>query len=314
MKNAMLTCEILGIKTEFHLSYFLLAAVLSLSGHGLLAASSMGFSFLHELAHAAAAKKMGYTPQKISAGIFGGILHLREGVIRPKDQLIIHLAGPTFNAVCAALLLGTYRLLQLSALAVSEWQWIFMLSISNLVLAIFNLMPFYPLDGGKIVSLYLAFFLGFSKAEHISQFFSRLFSLSLFFLGIYLVKYNWMNLLISTLGINLALAERDDHSFLFYKLAKNIGTFSGEQEKKIKVCRSDASAMKVLQSYKPQESRLFTIVDRKGSYKGQLTEDDVLSGIFQCGIYADFSRLLAWKRENQNTANPIKQERKVERS
>lgn len=297
----MMTCEILGIRTEFHLSYFFLAAALILSGHSLLAASSMGFSFLHELAHAAAALMLGYTPQKISAGIFGGILHLRESVIRPRDQLIIHLAGPAFNVMAAALFFGVFLVL-----GHDDLRWLLQLTTANLVLGLFNLMPFYPLDGGKLFNLYLAFFFGFARAERVSQFFSRLFSFSLFLLGIYLVKYNWMNLLISALGINLAIAEKDDHSFLFYKLTQTIEQGCAGQKEKIRVCRSDASALAILRSYRPQENRLFTIVDKKGSYKGQLTEDDVLSGIYQCGIYADFSRLLAWKREQQARAQQNK--------
>ncbi|WP_330548589.1 site-2 protease family protein [Bacilliculturomica massiliensis] len=287
----MISCRVSGIKTEFHLSYFLLVAVICIFGHCILAVASTGFSFLHELAHAAAAKKLGYTPEKISAGLFGGVLHLRESVIKPKDQLIIHLAGPLFNIVCAT---GLYSLSMFF-----PQPWIMELTMANLILGLFNLMPFYPLDGGKLMNLYLAFFFGFRRAEQVSKIFSRLFSLFLFLLGIYLVKYNLANLLVSALGINLAIAERDDNSFLFYKLTKNIEVGSAGREPKIRVCRNDESALKILESYKPQENRLFTVVNYKGSYKGQLTEEDVLSGIYDCGIYADFDRLLHWKR-NRN--------------
>lgn len=287
----MLHSNVFGIKTEFHFSYFLLVGVLCLFGHCLLAAASTGFSFLHELAHGAAAKKLGYTPEKISAGLFGGILHLRESVIKPKDQLLIHLAGPFFNVICAAVLFFIY---------IYEPQiWIMELITANIILGLFNLMPFYPLDGGKLVNLYLAFFFGFRRAEQISQFFSKLFALFLFLLGIYLVQYNLANLLISALGINLAIAQRDDNSFLFYKLTKNIEIGSAGREAKIKVCRNDDAVVKILESYKPEENRLFTVVNHKGSYKGQLTEEDVLDGIYDCGIYADFDRLLYWKR-NRN--------------
>ena len=285
----MLCFKILGIRTEFHLSYFLLVGLLCISGHCLLAAAATGFSYLHEAAHGAAAKRLGYTPEKISAGLFGGILHLRESVIKPKDQLFIHLAGPFFNAMAAGLLFWLYQ--------AHPRPWVMDLLVSNLILALFNLMPFYPLDGGKLVNLYLAFFLGFRRAELVSHFFSRLFSIFLFLLGIYLVQYNLVNLLISALAVNLAIAEHDDNSFLFYKLTKNIAAGTVGREPKLMVCRSDDSAYRILSSYKPQENRLFTVVNHKGSYRGQLTEEDVIAGIYHCGIYADFHRLLRWKRD-----------------
>ena len=169
----MVSLQLFGIKIEFHASYFLLLALLGLCGNWLLALVSTGFSFLHELAHGFVAKRLGYTPQKISAGLFGGILHLRENVISPKDQLLIHLAGPFFNVFMALIGFLIYR--------VFPFSWILELIISNLMLGFFNLMPFYPLDGGKLSNLYLAFLFGFRKAEQVSHFFSRLFSVFLLF-------------------------------------------------------------------------------------------------------------------------------------
>ena len=89
---------------------------------------------------------------------------------------------------------------------------------ANLVLALFNLMPFYPLDGGKLVGIYITHFLGYKKAYIISRTFSVIFSVSLFLLGLYLVQYNIVNLLICALAINLYMAGREDSKYSFYRL------------------------------------------------------------------------------------------------
>ena len=112
-----------------------------------------------------------------------------------------------------------------------------------------------------------------------------------------MVQYNLVNLLISALGMNLLIAEKNDNQFLFYKLKRNIEVGSAGRKPQIKVCKNTDTAIKILESYRPQENRLFTIVNQKGSYKGQLTESDVLAGIYDCGIYADFEHLLYWKRK-----------------
>ena len=280
--------NILGIKIELHYSFFLLLCLVVLSGNIVFAAASAIFSIFHELAHERVARLLGYTPEKISSGLFGGILHIREGFIKPLDELIIHLSGPFFNLVIAAILYGGYSYLPLS--------YIEPIILANIVLGIFNLMPFYPLDGGKIVGLYLAIFLGYGRSQKISRVFSLIFSFSLFLLGIYLVQYNILNLLISALAINLYVAGKQDNGFILYKVTRNIEESDKTNKSKIVVCRGDVKAIRILEKYKPLENRVFTIVNDKGSYKGQLSEEELLSGIYHCGIYTDFNKLLDLKK------------------
>lgn len=280
-----------GIKTEIHYSFFLLIILVTLTGNSLIAFSSAFFSLIHELAHGIVAQTLGYHPEKISAGLFGGVLHLNETVIKPLDELWIHLAGPFFNILVATLFYGVSFFYSPN--------WVNELILCNLILGIFNLMPFYPLDGGKIISLYLTFFFGYGKAERFSQIFSQIFSVFLFFFGLYLVQYNVMNLLISALAVNLAIVTKEDNHFIFYKLTKHIESETKNPKPKMIICNQYLSAIKVLQAYRPDECRLFTIVNRNGSYKGQLSEEEVLSGIYDCGIYADFHKLLVWKRKKK---------------
>lgn len=288
----MIRLTAFGIRTELSLSFFLLLFLIALSGNSMFAFASALFSYFHELAHASAAKALGYTPEKISAGLFGGVMHLREGFLQPFRELLIHLAGPAFNLVCAAIFFAA------SCLIPGVRERAIELTMANLVLCLFNLMPFYPLDGGKIARLYLAFFIGYGHAEQVSRIFSYFFSLLLFLLGIYLVQYNRMNLLISALAVNLFLACRADNSFLFYKVAKDIEEGNRRQKEKLVVCRSDTQAVKIIHSYRPMDRRLFTVVNEKGCYRGQLTEEEMLDGVYACGIYADFDKLLARKRKS----------------
>ena len=59
---------------------------------------------------------------------------------------------------------------------------------------------------------------------------------------------------------------------------------------------ANTRAVKVLERYKPMQNRMFTIVNDRGKYRGQLTETELLDGIYHCGIYADFEKLLNYKR------------------
>lgn len=289
----MLQFQLFHTRIELHVSLFVLLLIVILSGNPIFAAASAAFSLLHEFAHKLTASKLGYTPEKISFGLFGGVLHIREGFIKPNHELLIHLSGPFFNIITGIILYGFYLIFYLP--------WLVPVILANAVLALYNLMPFYPLDGGKITDLYMAVFLGYGRSQKISRFFSLLFSVFLFLFGIYLVQYNVLNLFLCALALNLYFARRQDNGFIFYKITRNMEEGEKPGNPKLLVCREGARAVKIIERYKPMDNRLFTVVSEKGKYRGQLSEKELLNGIYYCGIYADFRSLLEFKRAGQGS-------------
>ncbi len=99
--------------------------------------------FLHELAHLWVAIRRGYSLKLIKLDMFGLSLDLNE-VVDDKDIFAINISGPMFNLLLCLLCMSAYWLFPVSYLYLNAF------CFSNLVLAIFNLLPVYPLDGGKI--------------------------------------------------------------------------------------------------------------------------------------------------------------------
>ncbi len=108
-------------------------------------------------------------------------------------------------------------------------------------------MPFYPLDGGKITDLYMAVFFGYGRSQKISRFFSLIFSVFLFLLGIYLVQYNVWNLFLSALAVNLFVARKLDNGFIFYKIARTMEDDSRSGNPRMLICREDFKAVKIIE-------------------------------------------------------------------
>ena len=107
-----------------------------------------GSVVVHELAHSAVATEVGVPVQDITLFIFGGAATLGREPDRPRDELLIAAVGPVTSAGLAALfwlLAGATRNSGGPVTAVASW-----LAYINLSLAIFNLLPGFPLDGGRV--------------------------------------------------------------------------------------------------------------------------------------------------------------------
>lgn len=99
--------------------------------------------FLHEMAHLLVASKRGYSLKQVKLDMFGLAVELNEK-IDEKDQFAINIAGPLCNLLLCVLCLATYWLFPISYIYLNTF------CFASLILAIFNLLPVYPLDGGKI--------------------------------------------------------------------------------------------------------------------------------------------------------------------
>lgn len=114
--------------------------------------------FLHELGHSIVSRKMGYNVREIILFIFGGIAVLEK---QPKGlkEVIVSISGP---AVSVAIALIFYMLSTAGIPNLSEFSGVFYRI--NLLIAAFNLIPAFPLDGGRVLRGLLSERLGYERA------------------------------------------------------------------------------------------------------------------------------------------------------
>lgn len=127
---------------------------------------------LHELGHALVARGFGYPTRDITLLPIGGVARLEEMPENPKQELLVAGAGPLVNLVISGvlfivLLLTGHFALPLNLTALANNFWVQILS-ANLTLALFNLIPAFPMDGGRILRSILALPLGRVKATRIA--------------------------------------------------------------------------------------------------------------------------------------------------
>jgi len=182
-----------GIDIKLHFTFVLViiwAAAQGVSGFGglrggLFAVISILLLFacvtLHELGHSLVARGFGLHVRDITLLPIGGLAQLDTMPDRPLHELLIALAGPAVNLVIvvllslvvlvtrgANLLLNPGYLSRLLLGTQSLWSLLLYLLSANLILALFNLIPAFPMDGGRVLRAFLAMWTNYPRATRIA--------------------------------------------------------------------------------------------------------------------------------------------------
>lgn len=194
-----------GIDVYLHPTFLLLLAVAFAFQGGLLAAvftaAVFGCVLLHEYGHALTARAFGIPTRDITLYPIGGVARLERLPRAPRAELLITLAGPAVNLALAAVLA---LVLNLSGGlgADPEWaplpaQFLATLAMANVALAVFNLLPAFPMDGGRIVRALLSGWLGRLRATEIAVVIGRFLALMLPLVLLVLGQFSLLHLVLA---------------------------------------------------------------------------------------------------------------------
>ncbi len=129
--------------------------------------------FIHELAHSLIALRSGIRIDSITLLFFGGVAAIEEQEPEPRTELIMALAGPLTSlaiGLISAVLVYVIPLLVHSSAPAGFLMYIFgYLAILNILLFAFNLLPAFPMDGGRVLRAYLATRMPLHKATAIAS-------------------------------------------------------------------------------------------------------------------------------------------------
>jgi Zn-dependent protease len=173
-----------GIDVYVHTTFLMLIAWVALAhwqtGHSVTAAvqgvafvmALFGCVVLHEFGHALTAKRFGIKTRDITLLPIGGVARLERMPDDPKQELWVALAGPAVNVVIAGALFvvvqvtGTFA--PLGALSVTSGSFLERLMIVNVFLVAFNMLPAFPMDGGRVLRALLAIRMDYTRATQLA--------------------------------------------------------------------------------------------------------------------------------------------------
>jgi Zn-dependent protease/predicted transcriptional regulator len=193
--------EVAGIGVYMHITFLILIGWIALihwiQGQSLIVAllgvafilALFGCVLLHELGHALAAKKYGIKTRDITLLPIGGVARLERMPDVPIQELWVALAGPAVNVVIAAVLFFWLRftdgLVPLSQLSVTGGSFVERLMVVNIFLVLFNMIPAFPMDGGRVLRALLAMWMEYTKATQVAASLGQGIALLFGFIGLF---------------------------------------------------------------------------------------------------------------------------------
>lgn len=241
--------------------------------------------FVHELGHVVAARAFGWTIREVKLLPFGGVAEVEEaGGMPSREEAIVALAGPLQNVWMGLVAWG------LGQTGVWDAEWTQGLIQANAMIALFNLLPIHPLDGGKLLQCLLGSMLAYHKALSwtigISIALSLLLGLSACAYPLWPGDRIQLNLLtIAMFLIATNWTQRRHLPFLFIRFLMNRDRYAqrriakGVNASPI-IVRPEEAVQSVLRLLLRDKIHLIYVTTRRGELLGVLPEYELLYGFF----------------------------------
>ena len=172
-----------GTAVRIHVTFFLLLAWIAAIhwSRGGAAEAIDGVVFivalficvvLHEFGHVFAARRYGIATYDVTLLPIGGVASLERMPEKPRQEIVVALAGPAVNLVIALVLVvvlgARFDLSQMAQLEQAQSTLTGRIAAANMVLFAFNLIPAFPMDGGRVLRAVLAIWLGYTRATRVA--------------------------------------------------------------------------------------------------------------------------------------------------
>jgi Zn-dependent protease len=292
MRWSIRVARVAGIDMKVHITFLLLLAWIGFAYYlrGGLVAAWEGTLFilllfasvlLHEFGHALAARRYGIPTPDITLLPIGGVARLARMPEDPKQELVIAVAGPAVNVVIAAILylaLGSMTdLRELGRIDDPRAGVLAQLLAANVVLVIFNLIPAFPMDGGRVLRAALAMRMNYVRATQIAASLGQGFAFLFGFIGLF------VNPLLIFIALFVYLGATQEAAVAEMRDVTERLPVSAAMVTEFKALPLDASLADAVEALVRTHQHEFPVVDDEMRVHGILTRDDLIAALTRGG-------------------------------
>jgi Zn-dependent protease/predicted transcriptional regulator len=172
----------------------------------------------HEYGHALVARRFGIGTEDIILSPIGGVARLKNIPDKPKQEIWIALAGPLVNVFLALVCIGSVLILGYTKIGIPDdpfteafniQHFLLNVGIINIVLFVFNMIPAFPMDGGRVLRSALTFKFGRLKATYLAMIVGRVIAV-----GFIIICFFWQQYTLGLIGVFIFLSSRVEHQSL----------------------------------------------------------------------------------------------------
>ncbi len=282
-----------GTKVRVHLTFFLLVAwfAISAGSRGGQAAAIDSVVFLlavfacvlaHEFGHVLTARRFGIGTRDITLLPIGGVANIERMPEKPAQELLIALAGPAVNVVIALILLTVFGVRldaeHLSTIAAGQQpDLLTRLALINVILVVFNMIPAFPMDGGRVLRALLSYRLDRTRATRIAAGIGQAVAFGLGFLGLF---GNPMLIFIA-LFVFLA-AQHESYAVELSDATKGVALQQATITS-FAVLDTQSTVGNAVTTLLATTQREFPVIDGSGMLRGVLTRDGIIKALAATG-------------------------------
>jgi Zn-dependent protease/CBS domain-containing protein len=287
--------RIAGIDVRIHATFFLLLAFMgsAYAREGGASAAIAGVLFtclvfgcvlLHEFGHALAARRYGIRTPDITLLPIGGIARLDRMPDRPIQEVIVAIAGPLVNVAIATVLWFFLALTSgvpaLETLRSFDNNMLLRLLIVNVGLVLFNLIPAFPMDGGRILRAFLAMRMDYARATHIAAMIGQA---AAFVCGLAALLHHppvWQIVLVA---VFIYFGAASEASLAEMKSVSSGMRVQSAMVTHFRALTLEATLDQAVETLLSTSQHEFPVVDVDGKVHGLLTRDDLILALRKSG-------------------------------
>jgi len=283
MKYSFKIASVWGIPVELHITFILLmaaVAVLSYPTFYLFALILFLFVFvvLHEMAHTFVARHYHIRVRKIVLYPIGGVSEIEEIPENPSIEWRLAIAGPATSLLIGVVLYAASLFITIAvaptaigASLTTAGSLILDLAVLNLLLGGFNLIPAFPMDGGRVFRAVLAERMKFTDATKYAAYIGRLFGIAMVVFGIIFPSY--FLLIVVGLFVYIGATEEAEQTIVSTTLARvRVSDVTCAEIGAVKPENTVAEAMEVMFKFRYHDA----IVEKDGVYQGLVVWDELV--------------------------------------
>lgn len=257
---------------------------------------------LHEFGHILMARRYGIeTPDVILLPI-GGVARVPRMPEKPSQELVVAIAGPMVNIIIAFILflvLGTIQSEFLEHIDDPHISLVARLAAVNIFLVIFNMIPAFPMDGGRILHAVLAMKLGNARATQLAASLGQNLAFLLGFLGLF------GNPLLIFIAIFVYIAAGGEAQMSAFSEAARGLTVGDAMETRFNAISVEANLADAIETLLATAQHEFPVVDAFGKPVGLLAREDIYAALKSHGREASVATFMRAPAETIRDTVPL---------